>query len=169
MCYARRDGKELWLPRPHLPLRLPCRQTSSHGPEGLGSDSFPLLSRYDTFLEVLKLHLSGLVELKQQEKKEKEEQKAGEVEGAGAHLKCPDTGIHRVARQAPAVATSSFRRKFYFTQIRVNLPLASRKKCCPRSKGSDAVRRQGAATVAATATAADLSLPAIVFHIYVSV
>lgn len=99
MCYARRDGKELWLPRPSLLPALCCRQTSSHGPEGLGSDSFPLLSRYDTFLEVLKLHLSGLVELKKLEK-EKEEQKAGGVEGAGAHLKCPDTGIHRVARLA---------------------------------------------------------------------
>lgn len=62
----------------------------------------------------------------------------------GAHLKCLTlASIVALRCQAAPVATSSFRRKFYFTQIRVNL--ASEKLPKDQSTTSSRSRRQSGA------------------------
>lgn len=89
--------------------------------------------------------MSGLVKLKKkQEEEANREEGCLQWQGMGAHLKCLTlASIVALRCQAAPVATSSFRRKFYFTQIRVNL--ASEKLPKDQSTTSSSSRRQSGA------------------------
>lgn len=67
--------------------------------------------------------MSGLVKLKKKQEEEANREEGWLLwQGMGAYLKCLTlASIVALRCQAAPVATSSFRRKFYFTQIRVNL------------------------------------------------